>query len=270
MKHWPRLSVIVPVYNGAEFVGATLASVCAQGYSPSEIIVVDDGSTDNLAQVVASFQESHWPGLQYVYQANSGPAAARNRGLELVRGELIAFLDADDLWVAGAIPALTDQLTTDDVQLVVGCMQSVQTANDGGAGRLLPIGQVWFSFSLSATIFRRQCFDQVGEFDPTLRFGEDVDWFLRAREAGLAIGVHDTVVAWRRRHDRNMTRDTEQSNHYFLVALRKSLQRRRCNCDSAPELPPVPPLEGRAVADFQNSRFTPGMAPGPRRSGCHG
>ena len=271
MKSRPLLSVIVPVYNGAEHVAAALESVCRQAYEPLEIIVVDDGSTDDTAEEVASFRETRWPALRYVYQPNAGPAAARNRGFEMARGEWIAFLDADDVWVDGGLAALAEPLQAPDVQLVVGCTQRVRAAKEpGGAGRLLPFGPVWLTFTLSAAIFRRQCFEQVGMFDATLRYGEDVDWFLRAREAGVAIEVRDRVVVWHRQHESNMTLDTDQSNHYFLAALRKSLQRRRGGRGPAPELPPVPALEGRTLADFQQTRSDASSGPGTRRSKRHG
>ena len=90
------LSVIMPVYNGAEFLAEAVASIVAQAYQPLEIIVVDDGSTDETATIVQSLGGE----IRYLYQFNQGPAAARNAGLALAQGDLIAFLDVDDLWPA--------------------------------------------------------------------------------------------------------------------------------------------------------------------------
>ena len=89
----PRLSVIVPVYNGERFLGEALSSVCSQCVIPMEIVVVDDGSTDGTAKIARDFDL-----VRYVPQENGGPAAARNRGVENARGDLLAFLDHDDLW----------------------------------------------------------------------------------------------------------------------------------------------------------------------------
>ena len=110
------------------------------------------------------------------------------------------------------------------------------------------------AFSLCAAVFRREVFDIVGQFEEQLRYGEDVDWFLRAREAGVDIGIRNEVTSLYRKHNSNMTLDTEQSNHYFLAALHKSLQRRRGRDGKARDISGVPALAGKKLADFQ----TPG------------
>jgi len=253
----PLLSVVVPVYNGADFVADALASICTQPYAPLEVIVIDDGSSDAGAQVIAEFRQHHWPDLEYVYQPNAGPAAARNRGLEIASGEIIAFLDADDLWPDNAIQGSVELLLNQGHQLVVGCTQQVRARSAGDrAAELQPFGEIWMAFSLCAAVFRRDVFDIVGQFDEQLRYGEDVDWFLRAREAGIDIGIRNEVTRLYRKHDSNMTLDTGQSNHYFLAALHKSLQRRRGRNGEARDLSGVPALAGKKLADFQ----TPGEA----------
>jgi len=93
MKNSPLLSVIIPAYNHELYLAEAIESVRAQKYQPLEIIVVDDGSTDNTKHVAASFRN-----VQYVYQHNQGPASARNTGLELAHGELISFLDSEECW----------------------------------------------------------------------------------------------------------------------------------------------------------------------------
>jgi glycosyltransferase involved in cell wall biosynthesis len=92
----PRISVVVPLYNKARYVQRTLDSIARQTFSDFEVIVVDDGSTDNGCDLVASFTDRR---MRLVTQENLGPGAARNRGLEEARGDLIAFLDADDEWL---------------------------------------------------------------------------------------------------------------------------------------------------------------------------
>ncbi len=251
----PLLSVVVPVYNAADFVAEALASICRQPYATLEVIVVDDGSSDAGAQVIAEFRQHHWPGLKYIYQPNAGPAAARNRGLGIASGEIIAFLDADDLWPDATIPGSVELLLNQGHQLVVGCTQQVCARNAGDlAIGLQPFGEIWMAFSLCAAVFRREVFDIVGRFDEQLRYGEDVDWFLRAREAHINIGIRNEVTRLYRKHDSNMTLDTGQSNHYFLAALHKSLQRRRGRDGKAGDLSGVPALAGKKLADFQ----TPG------------
>jgi glycosyltransferase involved in cell wall biosynthesis len=90
----PRVSVVIPTYNCAKFLGRTIDSALRQTYRDFEIIVVDDGSTDGTQALVAAYEES----VRYVYQTNQGASAARNAALSRASGELIAYLDADDLW----------------------------------------------------------------------------------------------------------------------------------------------------------------------------
>src|ERR687893_681850 len=92
----PLVSCIVPVFNGERYLQAALDSIFAQTYRSLEVLVVDDGSTDNTAAIVGSYGDR----VRYLQQDNHGPSAARNRGIEAATCEFIAFLDADDLWHA--------------------------------------------------------------------------------------------------------------------------------------------------------------------------
>lgn len=248
----PLVSVIMPVHNGAGFVFGALESIARQPYAPLEIIVVDDGSTDETAAEIARFRQERCPGLRYHRQARGGPAAARNRGIEMASGELIAFLDADDEWTRDALAGSVEMLVDQGFQVVVGCTQPVRAADGGAAGPALqPFGPTWMTFLLGAAVFRRGAFGLVGPFDESLGYGEDVDWFLRAREAGADIGIRTDVTLLYRRHENNMTLDTERSNHYFLEALHRSLRRRRNRDGQAGDLAGIPALSGKTLADFQ-------------------
>ncbi len=88
------VSVIIPVYNGDAYLLDAVDSIQRQHYKPLEIIIIDDGSTDSTAEIAADLRGD----VRYVYQPNSGPSAARNKGLRMARGEVIGFLDVDDLW----------------------------------------------------------------------------------------------------------------------------------------------------------------------------
>ena len=101
----PFVSVIIPVYNGKKFIEEAIKSVFMQNYDPMEIIVVDDGSTDDTSCIVQSFKD-----VRYIYQPNQGVAAARNTGIHNSRGELIAFLDADDYWPSNKLDLQVDCL----------------------------------------------------------------------------------------------------------------------------------------------------------------
>ena len=218
------ISVIVPVYNGAATLAEALDSIACQTHPPQEIIVVDDGSTDDTARVAAGF-----PQVRYVYQVNRGVAAARNVGLELAQGDVVAYLDADDVWSDGKLAVQMAQLAAQpEAEIVQGRLQMV-AACPRVAGRLQPepLSPPWQGTYLGAALIRRAAFARVGGFDETLAQCEDLDWFLRAREAGRLALAHPEVVLYYRRHGQNLSLRSPQANQFLLRALKKSLDRRR-------------------------------------------
>jgi len=238
----PLLSVIIPAFNCRDFLADAVSSVRAQSYKPLEIIIIDDGSTDDTANFIPTLGLD----IKTASQPNQGPAAARNNGLEMAKGEFIAFLDADDQWIGNKLASQLNRLLAEsELDAVIGATQRVR-ATDTKAGKLKATGPVWMLFHLGAALFRREVFARVGKFDESMRQGEDVDWFMRARDAGVNIGISNEVVQLYRIHESNMTTNLEEKDHFFLKAMKKSLDRRRAGQPKAPELPPV---EG--LADFE-------------------
>lgn len=231
----PLVSVVIPVFNGERFLREAVQSVLDQGYSPLEIIIVDDGSTDGTATVARSLPET----VRYLHQTNQGPAAARNRGIEHAQGELIAFADADDLWPTSKLELQLPYLIKDPgVEVVMGRIQQVllsETVN--GQTRAQEFGEPAFSVNLGCAVIRKRVFDRVGLFDETMRYSEDVDWFMRAREAGATIMTIDAVTLFYRQHDQNMTRGKSTSELNILKTLKRSLDRRREQAGVATALP---------------------------------
>ncbi len=228
----PLVSVVIPVFNGERFLREAVQSVLDQKYSPLEIIVVDDGSTDGTATVARSLPET----VRYLHQTNQGPAAARNRGIEQAQGSLIAFTDADDLWPAAKLELQLPYLIKDpEIDIVLGRIQQVLLSEmvDGPT----QAQETGFSVNLGSAVIRKSVFERVGLFDETMRYSEDVDWFMRAREAGAAIVTIDAVTLFYRQHDQNMTRGKSTSELNVLKALKKSLDRRRELSGSAAALP---------------------------------
>jgi glycosyltransferase involved in cell wall biosynthesis len=218
----PVLSVIIPVYNGADFLAGAVASVLAQGWESPELIIVDDGSTDTIEAAVAGLPIE----ARLLRQDNAGPAAARNRGIRNATGELIAFLDVDDLWPAGRLAAMWDAFERDPgLEVVQGHAQVFREA--GMEMEYLGNPGEAFRFSIAAGLYRRAVFSRVGLFDPELRFSEDEDWFHRARECGACIAWEDMVTLLARRHERNMTRGRSIVEVDKLRVFRKMLERKR-------------------------------------------
>lgn len=228
----PLVSVIIPVFNAERFLSDALDSVLSQGYANLELIIVDDGSTDGSREIIECT-----PGkVRYLRQENCGPAAARNRGIEIAEGDILAFQDADDIWPSRKLEIQLAVLDKDPaLEIVMGQVQRVQSSE--GEPALENINVPCFAVNLAASIFRRSAFEQVGPFDEQLRFSEDVDWFMRARERGIKTAKIDDVTLLYRLHDQNMTRDKLLTNLNTFRVLKMSLDRRRRESGSAESLP---------------------------------
>jgi glycosyltransferase involved in cell wall biosynthesis len=200
------ISVVIPAFNYGHFVGDAVDSALAQTYRDIEVIVVDDGSTDDTQRVLKRFGSR----IRYVYQNNRGLSAARNTGVRLANGDWIALLDADDVWH----PQKTE------VQLAAG--QSVAGAGLIGslpadvlppaldpAPKIHVLSVRDFLLSIrtgpSGTLIRRSCFDAVGLFDESLRSIEDRDMWLRIAARFPAVEVVSPCW-WYRPHQGQMSR----------------------------------------------------------------
>jgi hypothetical protein len=220
----PLISVIVPVYNGAAFLKDAVNVVLSQNYPSIEIIVVDDGSTDNIGEVVSTLPVE----VRYFKQANTGAAAARNRGIKDASGDLIAFLDVDDLWPENNLNALVGVLAcSPNIDVVHGYGQLMEY--DAGTGRYEYVGNPMESFPsyIGAGLYRRNAFDRVGLFDAALKFAEDTDWFNRAREANIGLLRVSEVTLLVRRHGQNMTNGKSFTELNALRVLKMKLDRKR-------------------------------------------
>lgn len=221
----PSVSVIVPVYNGEKYLAEALESIRRQDYRPLEVVVVDDGSTDRTGEVARGFDLN----LRYFRQPNRGPSAARNKGLEVARGEIIAFQDADDLWPEGKLALQLPKLMDDpSLEIVSGRVQRIKLAGVAGGGEVFEdFLEPCISYNLGSALYRRGVFDRVGPFDATMRYSEDVEWLLRARERGVRMLILRRVTLLYRLHGQNMTHGRDIHGVRFIEALKKSVDRRR-------------------------------------------
>jgi glycosyltransferase involved in cell wall biosynthesis len=223
-QHTPLVSVIIPVYNGERFIAAAIDHVRSQNYPAIELIVVDDGSQDRTADIVERSDSD----IRFFRQENSGPAAARNRGLRDASGEFILFLDVDDFWPENTIQRLVSHMLQEpEMDVIRGYAQLVKV--DHETGELTYDGNPKESFAdyIGAAIYRRSVFGQVGLFDPTMLFGEDADWFTRAREQGIRMKRLEEVTLYVRRHGSNMTEGKNLVELNMLRIIKKALDRRR-------------------------------------------
>lgn len=238
MSPEPAISVIVPTYNAARFLPEALVSVRRQSIAPLEIIVVDDGSTDDTAEWLR-----HETDVTYVHQPNQGPSAARNAGIRRARGEFLAFLDADDLWTDDHLERLLEPLAADP-QLLFAWGQTLVThiQPDGTQTELVKSprdGQTIPLFLIGAGLYRPAAFDRVGVFDPEMRLAEDLDWIARARQAACPHALIDAEVLVYRKHAGGITAGKSFSQLNVMSMLRRQIVRQRSPGHAADGAAPI-------------------------------
>lgn len=210
------ISVVIPVFNAACYIENALHSIYQQTLKPIEIIVVDDGSNDSLKNVL----EKHASNIQYIYQENQGPASARNTGIQRAKGDFIAFLDADDVWKEKTLQILFNELTNN--LKLDGCWGKIQvqilkenTFIDSHAPQKAP--------SFACALFRKEAFEKAGLLNPEYRQSEDVEWFLRAKGAGLNFHFIEDTLLYYRLHKTNITKNVKENQFYLMKALKSSI-----------------------------------------------
>ncbi|MCI0492232.1 MAG: glycosyltransferase family 2 protein [Planctomycetes bacterium] len=220
----PLISVVVPAFNAASFLPEAVASIRAQRHEPLEIILVDDGSTDPTAKLVQS-----WSDVRYIRQPNQGPSAARNTGIDAARSDLLAFLDADDLWTLNHLQVLLAAFQANPAaQFVWGQSQVVGLSEDSSGNRVSEVlNDSVPQFLIGSGLYRRSAFTAVGRFDPKLQLAEDIDWILTARQYGVPqVQLSDTVLIYRRREG-SLTSGKNFHELNVMAALKRSLNRHR-------------------------------------------
>ncbi len=218
----PLITVIVASYNGERFLRETLQSLEAQDHDSFEVVFVDDGSVDATAEIARSFP------VRYLHQENAGLPAARNAGIAVARGMFVSFLDDDDI-------APPDKLSVQAGYLLehpeVGCVLGRQDwiFEEGIEPPALERDAIYGDLGgipMASLMIRRHLLDAIGGFDPTYRYAEDRDLFVRLREHGVEVVVLPHIVLHRRLHGTNMTLAPPES-HPLLRSLRAKLDRER-------------------------------------------
>ncbi len=219
----PLVSIIIPTYNGRKYLREAIASAVEQTWSPLQVIVVDDGSTDDSAEIARSFE-----GVAVIQKANGGVASARNVGIGAANGDYLAFLDHDDVQ--------HPQKTARQMRVLT------QTPTAGFAlchKRYVIEGEApkWFrgpqdgtpvpGFVPSCWLVRRSTFESVGVFDERFSNGPDYDWLARAKDLGIEYEMVPDVLVDYRVHGDNESGNATAVKRDMLRLLRESLARRR-------------------------------------------
>lgn len=215
----PLISVVVATHNHAHFLPECLGSIKSQTYSNYELIVVDNGSTDNTKEVIGNLA---WDKLNYYYQNDTGSVAGpRNTGIKLAKGEYIAFLDSDDLWYSQKLKKTTEVLENDPgIDILSHYMWLKRQGKENLLLKVGPLKKNMFKFLLtlnrllgSATVVKRDVLMEIGGFDERKDFVhvEDYETWLRVAYIGRKFAFINEALGEYRVHDSNLSHDFERA-----------------------------------------------------------
>ena len=228
-----RVSVLIPTYNRAEYLGEAIESVLAQTYRDFEIVVVDDGSTDNTSELV-----QRYPCVRYVYQDHAGIPQTRNRALAEARGDLIAWLDSDDLYAPEKLEKQVQYVLAHPDCSIVFCFPksfsdieySEMTAYQR---RLVDAYSKDYCTCLPSALMRRELFQLNGQFNEVYACGEDTEWIARIAAGGVSFKhcLHERLYLIRI-HDNQITYAINNLNgkdrlSMYADAVRGAMRRKR-------------------------------------------
>jgi glycosyltransferase involved in cell wall biosynthesis len=213
----PLVSIIIPAYNASKFITDAINSIHHQTYTNYEIIIVDDGSADGTIKIVENFGDK----VQLVQQEHGGIGKARNAGIAKAHGKLIAFLDADDVWLPTKLEEQIQYLEVHpEIDIVFSLAQNTydpmekNNTKDG-----FPVIQAHVPPSC---LFRVELLDKVGLFDTSITLGEFADWYGRIVNAKIGIGCVNSLLVLRRIHGENIgIREKNNQIEYVRILKRK-------------------------------------------------
>ncbi len=237
----PTVTTVIPTYNRAAMLVEALESALGQTRPPDEIIVVDDGSTDNTAEVADRYGSK----IRYIRQKNAGPSAARNHGIREATGDFVAFLDSDDLWAKDRLEKQFAALSTHpDLDFIFGLESKFDKKGDfqkceiKSPEVLLQLNEIncvipsAFELLLrenvvptSTVLFRRSRTREIGYIDESISQAEDYDFWLRFALAGCRFGFINAVLCHRRIHEGNLVNQWANSTTSIVAVLRRYLER---------------------------------------------
>lgn len=221
----PTVSVIIPCHNYAHYLPSAIESVLAQDSPALEIIVVDDGSTDGSAALAGSYGSP----VKVLSQARQGIGGARNSGIAVASGELLGFLDADDIWPPESVTVRLEAFRKNlEIECVFGRVEQFlcPNLNDEARAKLhCPAGLMNARFA-GTMLIRKDSFARVGPFNTDLRVGEMMEWIVRLQDSGVRTAAVDGLVLQRRIHASNTVLSSGASKRDYLRALQTSVRRR--------------------------------------------
>lgn len=228
----PTISVVIPAFNTSAYIGEAIQSVLDQSLAPAEVIIVDDGSTDDTADVAAAFGDP----VRVYRRPHSGISASRNFGVSQAQGDLLGFLDSDDLWMPEKLEKQAEALKQDrELHGVFGLVRQFYTPGleaSEAQRRHLESG-VETGYHAGALLIRRDAFDFVGLFDESFKLGEFIDWYARAQDIHLKLITLREVLMLRRIHNTNTGILQVDKRADYAKTIKRILDRRKLAASKA-------------------------------------
>ena len=221
----PKISVIIPIYNDALYIQEAIKSVLSQTIEELEIIIINDGSTDNFEEKIEFFND---PRIRIIEQINSGAAAARNNGIKNAKGKFLAFLDADDIWAPNKLKLQLEVLINrEDINMVYGQVNEFYDSSILGYDDLQKNVKTFVGYSPIALLISKKDFLSVGDFQSKWKVAEFIDWYDRAKYVGLSEFLLPDMLMFRRIHSGNIDRLHRPDAKQYVAVLKEALDRRR-------------------------------------------
>ncbi|AWV99995.1 glycosyltransferase family 2 protein [Arcticibacterium luteifluviistationis] len=220
----PKVSVIIPLFNGEKYIEEAINSVLRQSFRDLELIIVDNGSTDGSRLIADKFEDK----IKLFIESKKGVATARNLGIKHAQGEYIAFLDQDDYFLPTAIEQLYDVINQSEHLAVMGKTHYL-FETQASRKRWPQINEegILFSTLLGACVFKKELFEKLGYLLENPEISDDVEWFYRLDQKGIEIQKVDSVTLTYRQHDNNTTSSQEYTQGVILKLLKHTLDQRR-------------------------------------------
>ena len=215
------VSVIIPVYNGERYLAEAIESVLAQTQKPNEMIVVDSESQDNTEKIARSYRQVH-----YIRDGGRGLANARNMGIDVCRGELIAFLDYDDRWAPNKLKVQVEHLINNPKIQYVNALVKLFLE----PGCTLRLGYTKKSLNRAKVgrtpgtlVARKSLFDRIGRFSADFVIGCDVEWFTRAKDNNIPMAIIPEVLLYKRLHNTNLSGNVQVNRQELFKIVKQSI-----------------------------------------------
>jgi len=223
----PLISVVLPVFNGEKYIATAIKSVLNQSFHNIELLVIDDGSRDSTREIVSKFNDDR---VHYIYQANKGPASARNNGIERARGDYLAFIDCDDNWYCDKLQKQLEYMKKSPSLSAVYCKHNLVFQNPDKKYnwvRELDDQKRRPNETISSLFIKKDLFNKIGKFVDGFKVAEDTDFYMRLCESSFKFEIMDDCLLDILNHDDNISQNIERNRKFMFQVLAISIKRKK-------------------------------------------